>query len=649
MGGTGGANGQNMGAAPQANLDLDRCRRRYVDNLAALYRRDPSLAAQLETIPFAALPQLEAARDGNVTVRLTADDGQSIYAHSKVRPVDQARKLVDALPPADHATFVVFGPGLGYVLSVLAERYDHPLVIVCEDDLALLKASLCLHDFAGWIDEGRMIFLHTSDKASLTEKLMRANADVLLGLRYVTPPHARRYHAEFHRQITQALADFATTARTQIVTLLRTARVTIQNVAYNTARYVDQPGAEVLTDRARGFPAVVVAAGPSLIRNVDQLVALQDRAVVICVQTIFKLLRSLSICPHFVTSLDYHEVSAEFFHGIDDVGRCTLVAEPKATWHVLDCYPGRRLVLHHRAYETLLGESCPAHAELKAGTTVAHLAFYLAQHLGCDPIIFVGQDLAFSDGVYYLPGAPIEQTWATELGRFQTVEMKQWERIVRNRPILRRTRDLHDRPIYTDDVLFTFAEQFEADFADCPARIIQASEGGLPLRGSEIMPLSAAAERYCQRRLPADLFAFDWPTVSSEHKRQLAKSLEQRIAELEAMRAIAVEMRDLLDKLTTLLDKPAEFNHAIVRVDELRTLIQKYEAVYKLVVEVSSSAELRRHSADRRIGTVQRETRETARQRLARDRDFVNEFVAGCDFLGRVLPEALRRLEDQLP
>ena len=38
-------------------------------------------------------------------------------------------------------------------------------------------------------------------------------------------------------------------------------------------------------------------------------------------------------------------------------------------------------------------------AKLPSGSTVAHLAYYLAEHLGCDPIIFVGQDLGFSDGL----------------------------------------------------------------------------------------------------------------------------------------------------------------------------------------------------------------------------------------------------------
>ena len=66
---------------------------------------------------------------------------------------------------------------------------------------------------------------------------------------------------------------------------------------------------------------------------------------------------------------------------------------------------------------------------MPTGATVAHLAYYVAEHLGCDPIIFVGQDLGFSDGLCYTPGTSYEDVWRPELARFCTVEMKQWEQI----------------------------------------------------------------------------------------------------------------------------------------------------------------------------------------------------------------------------
>ena len=124
--------------------------------------------------------------------------------------------------------------------------------------------------------------------------------------------------------------------------------------------------------------------------------------------------------------------------------------------------------------------------------------------------------------------------------------------------------------------------------------------------------------------------------------------LEQRIDELEQVYTIAQEMGGLLEKLTKLTDRPAEFNRLIVRVDELRTLMHKFGRTYALIVDVSSAAELRRYRADRRIGSPERETRDTAQKRLARDREFVDAFSSGCAFLRQVFPEALARAEQRL-
>ena len=626
----------------------ERLRERYLANLAALYRKDEDLATRIDALPFASARPVEEARDGNATAKLTTDDGREVYAHSRYRPVEETEKFVESLPPTDNPTFFVSGFGLGYHAAVLERQHDRPIVVVAEEDLGLIKSALCVQDLSRPIGEGRLIFLTRPDRTVLHEKLNTCNAALMLGVQFVTPPYARRCGARFHDEMRRLLADFLAVTRLHIVTLLRNARITFKNIALNLPSYVARPGVEELTGRAAGYPAIIVAAGPSLARNLDQLGALRDRAVLIAVQTVFKLLNALNIRPHFVTSLDFHEVSAEFFRGVEDVGDCTLVAEPKATWHVLDVYPGGKRVLHHHFCDTLLGRNAPHRGELRAGSTVAHLALYLAQHLGCDPIIFVGQDLAFTDGVFYLPGSPIEKTWEPELNRFNTVEMKQWERIARNRPILRTVQDVHGRDTYTDDLLFTYAEQFKNDFAAAPQQVIQASEGGMALAGMDVMPLREAARRFCTRSLPTGAFEDAGAPPAAQLREQTCAELAQRQAELKHLQDVAREMRGLLEKLETLIDRPAEFNRVIVRVDALRTLIHKYPEMYRLVVEISATAELRRYTADRRMERRETETRASARQRLRRDRDFVESFIDGTEFVERVLTEATGRVREQL-
>lgn len=635
---------------------------RYLSNLEALYRVEPELAARVDALPFTATPALEPTRDGSLTLRLATDDGKSIYAHSRYTPLDEARTLVEAQckRPAkaaperetedadvENLCFMVTGLGLGYQVAEIERRFSRPIVIVAEDDLALIKTALCVADLASLMKDRRLAWLTAPDKAQLHERLRPVMTPLMLGLKFVSLPYVQRRHVSFFTQISALLRDFVAYARLQMISLVRNARITCKNILNNLPHYVSRPGVEALANCARGYPAILVAAGPSLARNIDQLGPLRERAVLIAVQTVLKTLLARDVPPHFVTSLDYHEISAEFFRGVADFGGTILVAEPKVTWHVPDTFRGPVHMLHSSYVDDLLREAAPPRAHLRAGSTVAHLAFYLAEHLGCDPVILVGQDLSFSEGLYYPPGMPIERIWQPELGRFSTIEMKQWERIVRSRAMLRTVKDIHGRDTYTDDQMYTYAEQFQSDFVATSTRVIHACEGGMRLAGTEIMTLREAAERFCTRPLPPDVFARPAPPAAAS-RAAVCAALEQRLRELQSVREIAQETLKLLEKMMGLVTRPAEFNRLVTRVDELRTRMERNDRTYNLVSQVAQLAELRRIHADRAIRDEQDETPETARRRLRRDQQFVAAFLEGCDFLLDALPRAIERASERL-
>ena len=224
---------------------------------------------------------------------------------------------------------------------------------------------------------------------------------------------------------------------------------------------------------------------------------MEANAVLIAVQTTLQPLLEIGCRPHFVTSLDYHEICTRFFEKLPSGIGTELIAEPKTTPRVLEMMTGPVSLIGNDFAEALLRELNLGKTALTSGATVAHLAFYLAEHLGCDPIIFVGQDLGFSDGLCYTPGTSYEDVWRPELGRFCTLEMKQWEQIVRDRPILRQIPDYQGRPMYTEERLFTYLLQFERDFGKCKSKIIDATEGGALKRGTTVMTLSEAIGRFC--------------------------------------------------------------------------------------------------------------------------------------------------------
>ncbi len=628
----------------------------YLRNIAALWRTDPRLACEIDDWGEPRSVKIEPSRSGPPTAVAVDEQGRSVYLHSRHDPVGEARRLADGVPIEGHYGFLVCGLGLGYHIRALYERTrGEAVLLIGEPNRDILAAAMFHTDLSEAIGSGKCVFLTQLDKAYLHDRLDPNGATILLGMQIVAHPPSERLAGEFFRALRAEVTDYVAYARMCLVTVVANSRITCKNIAYNLPAYLSTPPIDGLRGRFAGLPGIVISAGPSLARNIDQLAALRDRAVLIAVQTTLKPLLSRGIRPHFVTSLDFHEISKGFFDGLDAdaIADVHLVAEPKVTWHVIDAYRrlGGMISLLGNGFAGLcIGRDLAARDGLEAGATVAHLAFYLAEYMGCDPILFVGQDLAYSDNTYYAPGVAIHQAWRPELNRFHTIEMKEWERIVRGRNILRKVKDIHGNEIYTDEQLFTYHQQFEKDFAVARARLIDATEGGARKAGTTVMTLAEAARQFCAAPIPPDRFDYRRRLVwhDGSRLRPGRDALAKRADDVRRLRDRAKSLIEVLQELTRLVDRPAEFNRRLARVDELRTQIQHQEDVYHMLSMMGQHAELRRHKADRCLEVEGVTGPDRARRQLARDIEFAGAMVEAADALLAIFDESLARLDREI-
>ncbi len=621
----------------------------YLRNMAALWRQDPPLAARIDAVMDDQRLRLEPTRSGHWTARVALGEGRSCYLHSRYDPVADAEKLLTDVDFDAHSCYLIHGFGLGYHVRAIHERIKgDAILVVLEPSIAVLATALSCVDLCEVIASQRLIILTDADKAGLHERLQPHAPLIMLGVHIILHPPSQQIAEPFHAAARTLFMEYVAYSRVSIITLVTNAQITCRNVANNLPAYVATPALDVVRDRFAGFPAIVVAAGPSLRKNIDQLAAARGRAVLIAVQTIYPMLRRRDVVPDFVVSLDYHEISKQYFEGIEPSGDVHLVAEPKATWHVIDTFAGPTSLLDNVFARLLLGDALAARDGLPAGATVAHLAFYLARYMGCSPILFVGQDLAYTGHVYYIPGVEMHQTWRSELNRFNTIEMKEWDRLARNREMLRKVQDTNGRDLYTDDLLFTYLEQFEKDFEGCPVPLIDATEGGVRIRGTQAMPLQEALARFCHAPIPPERFAYRRTTRWFDPSRLRAgrEEVAQRMEEIEIVRSICDEMTGLLEELKTLTDHPDRFNRRLVRVDELRVLLRSADRAYRIITSATQLGELRRFKADRQIRAAagDSEVRRTLKQ-LDRDMDVVRSVREGVDIVRDMLQGALDRFD----
>ncbi len=639
----------------EANLDKNL---RSMPAQAVRTIRKIAAAAPREDVSF------YKTEEGSISAVLAEDGQPARQLASLRRPREEAQSLTKDIDPAASGAVAVLGFALGYHVEALARRYGKMGVLLAfEPDVGLLRAVLEHVDHSKWLElRNCVIVTDPDDQGEITASITGAEGIFMLGTRYLDHPPSKGRLGDAAERFSNTLSGALRAVRTSIVTTLVQVDKTIRNQLGNLESYANAPGIAELAGAAHGKPAIVVSAGPSLRRNVDLLKdpAVRSRFVVIAVQTVLKTLLAKGIKPDFVTALDHDSISKRFYEGLtaSDVEGVTLVVEAKASPAIFSAFPGSIRCSAEKVLDGILSDGMEGpmrellhreRGELKPGATVAHLAYYLARHLGCDPVILIGQDLGFTDGQYYAAGAAIHQVWSSELNEFNTLEMLEWQRIVRQRSMLHKRKDHLGRDCYTDEQMTTYLVQFERDFGEDVARglrVIDATEGGVAKRHARTMTFAEAIKQFASSE-PVALPGTPGRTESSPRRRDaLYRRVRQvradiwRVAELS--RATGKALREILDNH----DDQARVNALIGRIEEHAREVQKIHPAYGLVQHLNQTGILNRFKADRAI-ELDSGLDPLERQRRQGERDLKNVtwLADAADELGSMFDAALASLK----
>ena len=177
------------------------------------------------------------------------------------------------------------------------------------------------------------------------------------------------------------------------------------NGLQNAAHLASSPMIGDYRDLFAGMPMIVVGAGPSLSRNIQHLKAAKGKAIIIAVHRALESLHRAGIVPDLTIAIEARDVRHQF----EDVGIEKVAASLLSTTVApnLQAHGAQRTIYFtsQTRENWLLGQQDRHHEALSLGT-VSHSAVSLGRVWGCDPIIMVGQDLAFTGGdVYHRDGA----------------------------------------------------------------------------------------------------------------------------------------------------------------------------------------------------------------------------------------------------
>jgi hypothetical protein len=222
------------------------------------------------------------------------------------------------------------------------------------------------------------------------------------------------------------------------------------------------------------------------------------------------------------------------------------------------------------------------------------------------------------------------------------MEMKNWEQIVRERPIMRKIPDVNGQPMFTEERLFTYLQQFERDFLRSSRKIIDASEGGAAKRGTTVMKLADAIAQYCSAPLPTiqqDHSGLNWDRTDT-----CILSLLQRKTEAAEIERISRETLPLLEEIRDNVSDQAKVNRLIARIDQLRREINAFGRTYDLATQLTQSTELQRFKADRKINAAKLTGEELQQRQVGRDIDNVQGVADAAKEFQKLMDEVIAGL-----
>lgn len=243
-----------------------------------------------------------------------------------------------------------------------------------------------------------------------------------------------------------------------------------------------------LKNRFKNKPAVMVAAGPSLNKNIHFLKKYEKNIVIIAVDTIVERLLKEKIVPDFICSVERIKEVWEYFYKDKNIPKeVTLVAPLVLDSRIFESYQGeyvipfRTEVTEFRWLQSMLEIS--EDVSVPVGLSCAHMAFGIAQHLGCEPIIMIGQDLAYDSltGNTHVSGTTYDQ-------KENSINHTEDEIVT----------GYYDGYVKTTKIWNTFRHWFESQILNENINVINATEGGAKIFHTQQLPLEQALKNYAK-------------------------------------------------------------------------------------------------------------------------------------------------------
>lgn len=389
---------------------------RYENNLACLREHYPTLFQELlelknmeETFEILNTPH------GEKTVLYKYNENnetKQLFLHSKYQPGVEGERFAKEKMGAGVGTHIIYGFGLGYHIEGMANLLvGDSLLYVFDLDIRLFAASLHYRDFTQLFSNPRIFLNVTADVSQLSgniAELLQNDRDVNM---VVHTPSVNVMPASYEN-LKYLLLDvnLMKTVGQDYLGLLQS------NYQINRKYIKDNIG--TFFGQYPGKPAIIVGAGPSLNKNKYFLPEVLGKALIISVGKALKPLLSIGVKPDFLITIDPSEETYQQIEGLEDLDIPFILLATAAGINARKYRGPKYMASQYPAYLVPGDEKFL----VEPGGSVSTTALDIAIRMGCDPIVYVGQDLAYTGEKHHCDATMHENNGITYLKNMRTIE-----------------------------------------------------------------------------------------------------------------------------------------------------------------------------------------------------------------------------------
>ena len=363
----------------------------WEENIACIKNVNPDLYDEImndcaKMDEDSGIVQYEAmmAINGQPTLKVLVGE-KEFCMHSTMNPEWEAKLLAESWMESGKSEFHIFGMGMGYHVKALLDADVCNRVTVLEHRIEPLFLALTYLDWRTFLEDGRLQIVYEPDMSLLMKNLKHGSEDDVFFLHYPSLQCVEQH------EMKETLEDYfiSVSSMQEQEASLRSNFTYLQNLQL--------PSCEVLRNIFENKTVVIVAGGPSVDDELENLKRFREQLVVLSVGTVARKLLSNGITPDAIIITDPQDTMYRQIEGLESQS-IPLMLLSTASKSIVKYYNGPIFLVYQRGFEPAeeMAQKC-GYQLFETGGSVTTTALDVSIGFGAKEIILVGADMAYTN------------------------------------------------------------------------------------------------------------------------------------------------------------------------------------------------------------------------------------------------------------